>query len=69
MKEKEEESLALEIAKRIFVSVPEFMAEKVLLAIQGISDLWIRTLLYGAVILLVVVFLICLRWLGGLIPL
>ena len=67
MKEKEEKSFALELAKQIFVTVPEFIAERVLLAIRDVSDVWIRTSLYGAVILLVVVLLVLLRWLGGVV--
>jgi len=67
MKEKEEKSFILELSKQVFVTVPEFIAEKVLLTIQNVSDVWIRVLLYGGVIVVVVLLLLLLKWLGGFI--
>ena len=65
MKDKKEKHLIAEIVKQFFITVPEFLAEKVLLVVQGFHDLRVRAGLYGILMGILYLLLVLVRWIGG----
>lgn len=65
MKDKKEKHLIAEIVKQFFISVPEFLAEKVLLVVQGFHDLRVRAGLYSILMGILYLLLVLVRWIGG----
>ena len=65
MEPKKKPTLGVEIAKGLFVVIPKFLAEKMLLGIERISDARYKAVVYVFLVPCVATLLYFIKWVGG----